>query len=64
IKQKKYCIGDIVHPLPGFDIIYPENEIKDWYFQYLKKHKIEQSMFQHKVKKYSLPGSYRYYQLY
>lgn len=31
INLSKYTIFDIVYPLPGCDVSYPKNEIKQWY---------------------------------
>ncbi|KAF0989807.1 hypothetical protein HZS_2301 [Henneguya salminicola] len=40
--------------------MYPQNEIKDWYVKILSEYNIEHSTFKHKIKKYTLPGSYRH----
>lgn len=31
----KYTIFDVVYPLPGFNVRYPENEIEKWYIDLL-----------------------------
>jgi tRNA pseudouridine13 synthase len=33
----KYTIFDVVYPLPGCDVRYPENEIGKWYIDLLAK---------------------------
>jgi len=37
----KYTIYDIVLPMPGHDIIYPDNDIKEYYENLLKKDGID-----------------------
>ncbi|CAH1784910.1 unnamed protein product [Owenia fusiformis] len=54
-----YSITDVVMPLPGFDIIYPSNEVGQWYKELLAVDGFDISSFKHKVRDYSLPGSYR-----
>lgn len=45
-----YSIFDVVLPLPGFDIKYPENQIKDWYREILQEYDLELEMPKQKVK--------------
>lgn len=54
-----YTIYDIVLPLPGYDVQYPENEVKDWYKEILEKHDLTIEMPKQKVKTYTLSGAYR-----
>lgn len=56
---KSYTIYDIVMPLPGFDVVYPENEIKTWYAEMLQSYNLSLAMPQQKVKTYNLSGAYR-----
>jgi len=37
----QYTIYDVVLPMPGHDIIYPNNDIKDYYEELLKKDGID-----------------------
>ncbi|ORX79103.1 tRNA pseudouridine synthase D [Anaeromyces robustus] len=55
----KYSIYDIVLPMPGHDIIYPDNEIKDYYEKLLKKDGINPKDMKTVNREYFLPGSYR-----
>ena len=55
-----FSITDVVLPLPGFDIKYPENCIKDLYTDILKNDYLDESCFKHKVKTFAMPGSYRH----
>ncbi|ORX55365.1 tRNA pseudouridine synthase D [Piromyces finnis] len=55
----KYTIYDVVLPMPGHDIIYPENEIKNYYEDLLKKDDIDPKDMKIINKEYFLPGSYR-----
>ncbi|KAL3280844.1 hypothetical protein HHI36_004073 [Cryptolaemus montrouzieri] len=53
-----YTIFDIVLPLPGYDIQYPEN-MKNDYREELEKYGLTLEMPQQSVKTYSLSGTYR-----
>lgn len=44
-----YTIFDVVLPLPGFDIIYPEN-MKSFYTQLLEEHGLTLEMPRQRVK--------------
>eukprot|EP00118_Oscarella_pearsei_P009351 m.53784 g.53784 ORF g.53784 m.53784 type:complete len:587 (+) comp34278_c0_seq6:340-2100(+) len=55
-----YSIYDVVMPLPGHDIQLPQNQTKDWYDTMLKDDGFSLATLKHKVKDYSLPGSYRH----
>lgn len=59
IKSGKYTIHDLVLPLPGFDILYPNNETEKWYVELLAEDGLTFESFKQKVKLYSLPGDYR-----
>ncbi|XP_066247908.1 pseudouridylate synthase 7 homolog [Euwallacea similis] len=54
----KYSIFDIVLPLPGFDVIYPEN-LKQCYKEVLEGYGLTLEMPKQKVKTYNLSGTYR-----
>ncbi|XP_065163309.1 pseudouridylate synthase 7 homolog [Atheta coriaria] len=53
-----YTIYDVVLPMPGYDVTYPEN-LKDYYVELLGKHKLELEMPKQRVKCYTLSGTYR-----
>ncbi|KAG5865263.1 hypothetical protein JTB14_025007 [Gonioctena quinquepunctata] len=53
-----YTIYDIVLPLPGYDIIYPEN-LKPFYKEALEENELTLEMTKQKVRKYNLCGDYR-----
>jgi len=55
----KYTIYDVVLPMPGHDIIYPDNEIKEYYEDLLKKDGINPKDMKTINREYFLPGSYR-----
>lgn len=46
----KYTIFDVVLPLPGYDIEYPRNEVKDWYKEELEKVGLTLEMPKQRVK--------------
>ncbi|KAG4306316.1 hypothetical protein PORY_000304 [Pneumocystis oryctolagi] len=54
-----YSIYDIVLPTPGHDILYPDNCIKDFYLDFMKKDGIDGLNMIRPVKEFSLSGSYR-----
>lgn len=47
---ERYSIYDVVLPLPGFDVKYPENVVKDWYKEALEEYGLELEMHKQKVK--------------
>ncbi|XP_044253419.1 pseudouridylate synthase 7 homolog [Tribolium madens] len=53
-----YTIYDIVLPLPGYDITYPEN-LKDCYKEILENYGLSLEMTKQKVRTYTLSGTYR-----
>lgn len=58
----KYSIFDIVLPQPGFDIIYPENEVKEFYREFMASEKgggLDPFNMVRKWRDTSLSGSYR-----
>lgn len=56
---QKVSINDILLPLPGHSVIYPENEIKDFYETFLEEDNMNWGSFESKVRTYSLSGDYR-----
>ncbi|KAI5205904.1 hypothetical protein AUEXF2481DRAFT_3198 [Aureobasidium subglaciale EXF-2481] len=58
----KYTIFDLVLPLPGFDVMYPANELGAYYSEYMgseKGGKLNPRDMRRKWKDVSLSGSYR-----
>ncbi|KAF1811502.1 putative pseudouridine synthase TruD/Pus7 [Eremomyces bilateralis CBS 781.70] len=58
----KFSVFDVVLPLPGFDILYPANEIGDYYKEFMGSEKgggIDPYDMRRKWKDISLSGSYR-----
>ena len=45
-----YSIHDIVLPLPGWDVTYPQNAASQWYEDMLDKDGLTQESLKHKVK--------------
>ncbi|KAL1497061.1 hypothetical protein ABEB36_008086 [Hypothenemus hampei] len=54
----QYTIFDIVLPLPGYNIVYPEN-LKQYYKEELTLYGLTLEMAKKKVKSYNLSGTYR-----
>lgn len=57
---KHFKLKDILLPLPGHDIKYPNNAVKNWYRDLMLEDSLNIDIhLVHKVKDYSLPGAYR-----
>ncbi|VVT46377.1 uncharacterized protein SAPINGB_P001183 [Magnusiomyces paraingens] len=60
IESGKKTIFDVVLPTPGFDIKYPENELKQVYIDEMKKDGLDPDNMRRNIREFSLAGSYRY----
>ncbi|KAF1986851.1 tRNA pseudouridine synthase D [Aulographum hederae CBS 113979] len=61
-ESAKYNIFDVVLPLPGFDVVYPGNEIGDFYKEYMGSEEgggLDPYNMRRKQKDWSLSGGYR-----
>ncbi|PTB67297.1 tRNA pseudouridine synthase D [Trichoderma citrinoviride] len=58
----RYTIHDVVLPTPGYDVIYPDNEIGDFYVEFMGREE-NGGLDPHKMRRmrreFSLPGRYR-----
>ncbi|CAJ0912526.1 5384_t:CDS:2, partial [Entrophospora sp. SA101] len=54
-----YTINDVVLPLPGYSVIYPDNIIFDKYKELMYRDKLDPRSMRRSVKDCSLSGSYR-----
>ncbi|KAI1644540.1 pseudouridine synthase [Daldinia loculata] len=58
----KYSIFDVVLPSPGWDVVYPDNEIGQFYRDFMAKEEnggLDPQNMLRQQKDFSLPGSYR-----
>ena len=55
----KVDIHDVLLPIPGTKVRFPDNEIKSWYEEFLAEDGLTLESFDSSVKDYSLPGDYR-----
>ncbi|KAI5368077.1 Putative pseudouridine synthase, TruD, pseudouridine synthase, catalytic domain superfamily [Septoria linicola] len=58
----RYNIFDVVLPLPGFDVVYPKNELGKFYIDFMASEeggKLDPFNMRHTVKDFSLSGGYR-----
>ncbi|XP_067051199.1 pseudouridylate synthase 7 homolog [Acropora muricata] len=59
IKSGDFTIQDVVLPLPGYNVNYPENNMKDHYRQIMADDDLDIDNMRRKVKDYALSGAYR-----
>ncbi|XP_063611845.1 pseudouridylate synthase 7 homolog, partial [Penaeus indicus] len=52
-------ITEVVLPLPGYNITYPENVMKEWYSKLLEEDGLSFTALKHHVKMFSVGGVYR-----
>lgn len=60
--DRKYSIYDIVLPSPGWDVVYPPNEIGDFYAEFMAQPEnggLDPHNMRRRQRDFSLPGSYR-----
>ncbi|KAI1640920.1 pseudouridine synthase [Biscogniauxia mediterranea] len=58
----KYTIYDVVLPSPGWDVMYPPNEIGQFYSEFMAKEKngcLDPQNMRRRQRDFSLPGTYR-----
>ena len=62
ISSGKYTIADVVLPTPGFDVIYPNNDIGDFYKEFMARAEngsLNPFEMRRKQREFSLSGNYR-----
>ncbi|XP_054733403.1 pseudouridylate synthase 7 homolog [Anastrepha obliqua] len=59
ISSGNYTLFDVVLPLPGYDITYPNNEVGTWYEEILEEYGLSSDKLRHNVKTYAMAGTYR-----
>ncbi|KAL9969761.1 hypothetical protein ACROYT_G022017 [Oculina patagonica] len=59
LKSGQFTIHDVVLPLPGYDVVYPDNEFKDHYRQIMANDGLDIDNMRRKVRDYALSGAYR-----
>jgi len=55
----KFTIHDVLIPIPGCKVKFPENEMKAWFVELLAEDELTMDSFVNSVKTYNLPGDYR-----
>jgi tRNA pseudouridine13 synthase len=61
-KSGKYTIFDVILPTPGYDIEYPQNDIGDYYKEFMGSERgggLDPADMRRNIKDFSLSGSYR-----
>ena len=62
INSGKYSIFDVVLPTPGWDVVYPDNDIGQFYAEFMGRPEngsLDPHSMHRRQKDFSLPGSYR-----
>ena len=59
LETGQFTIHDVVLPLPGYDVVYPDNSLKDEYRKIMANDGLDIDNMRHKVKDYALSGAYR-----
>ena len=55
----KFDIHDVILPIPGTKVRFPDNDTKSWYEDFLAEAGLSLESFDSSVKDYKLPGDYR-----
>ena len=62
ISSSKYSIFDVVLPTPGWDVVYPDNDIGQFYTEFMGRPEngsLDPHSMHRRQKDFSLPGAYR-----
>lgn len=60
IENGTKTVFDVVLPTPGFDVRYPENDLKQVYIDEMKKDGLDPDDMNRNIREFSLTGSYRH----
>lgn len=63
VASGKYTIFDVILPTPGYDVIYPRNDVGDYYVSFMAKPengKLNPYEMRRRNKEFSLSGNYRH----
>jgi len=60
VNPEDYSFNDILIPIPGCRVKWPNNEIKDWFNEELTKEGMDWDCFESSIKVYNMPGDYRH----
>lgn len=59
VESGEWTMKDLVLPTPGWDVVYPQNELLEVYKSIMKEHGLDPLDMKRSHKDYSLPGGYR-----
>ncbi|KAK4169311.1 pseudouridine synthase [Cladorrhinum sp. PSN259] len=60
VASGKYTIFDVVLPLAGYDVLYPRNDVGEYYTEFMSKDGIDPHNMRRRNREFSLSGAYRY----
>lgn len=64
VQSGKYTVFDVVLPGPGFDVMYPENDVGDFYVEFMRRPEnggLDPQSMRRASKEFSLSGTYRHF---
>ncbi|KAK4230786.1 putative pseudouridine synthase [Podospora fimiseda] len=60
LATNQYTIFDVVLPLAGYDVLYPQNDVGKFYIEFMSKDGIDPREMRRKNREFSLSGAYRH----
>ncbi|XP_029471211.1 pseudouridylate synthase 7 homolog-like protein isoform X3 [Rhinatrema bivittatum] len=58
--SKTYALHQVILPMLGHNIRYPDNKVGEWYFEMLGKDELQKCTFRNSLLQLNIPGCYRH----